>query len=194
MPDSPSAWQAQGTREHQFGYSGPLFCWRESIQLAGFTFPNKKTLWVSSMGHQAHLNIKYFNCHISLSSLFSALNPWKLLWQLHAVYLCESRLWPTWECQSWCTEVPLHCSSRSRGTHPSTIKLEGAGEGFTCKLYSYQLIYNLRPYCIVLICYKPPPPPTGELPSLKKTEVFSDIHPDIHLFSLLEKRIAEEEW
>lgn len=42
---------------------------KKSIQLPGFTFPNKSPLWVSSMGYQAHSNIKYFNCHISLSSL-----------------------------------------------------------------------------------------------------------------------------
>lgn len=35
--------------------------------------------WVISIGHQGHLSIKYFNCHISLSFLFPALDPRKLL-------------------------------------------------------------------------------------------------------------------
>lgn len=118
-------------------------CWRESIQLAVFALPNKKTLWVSSTGHQAHLNIKYFDDHISLSSLFSALSPWKLLWQLHAIYLCERRLEPTWECQTWCTELTLHCSSKSRSTDPSTIKLEGAGKNSPIKFIAINISTTL---------------------------------------------------
>lgn len=131
--------QKQGTREHQFSRRSYLVCWKESIQLAGFAIPNKKTFWVSSTGHQTHLKITYFNGHIPSSSLFSALNPWKFLWQLHTIYLCESRLWPTWECQSWCTELTLQCSSKSRSTELSTIKLEGAGKNSPIKFIAINI-------------------------------------------------------
>lgn len=46
---------------------------------------------------------------------------------------------------------------------PFHYKTRGYGEGFTCKLHSYQCIYNLQPYHTVLISYKPPPPATEEL-------------------------------
>lgn len=166
---------------------------KKSIQLPGFTFPNKSPLWVSSMGYQAHSNIKYFNCHISLSSLslfFFFLHPWKPLWQLHAVYLCESRLQPTWECLSWCTELPLHCSCNSRGTHPSAIKPEGAGEGLAHKLHSYQ--HSLGPYCMARRCYKPPALFTAERWSLKKWS-FLWYPPKYPLLFLLENGVSEDE-
>lgn len=67
-------------------------------------------------------------------------------------------------------------------------KTGGCWEEFSHKIYSYQHIYNLRPYCTVFICYKPHLHPQESCwPWGNK--VCPDYHTGIHFFFFLQKRV-----